>query len=169
MELTPKERELIAAIQDGMPMEKRPYAAIARRVGLSETEVIERIGQMIERGVIHRFGLVLSHRDLGYRANAMVVWNIPDGMVGEVGGKLAALDYVTLCYRRPRRLPGWPYNLFCMIHGRDRETVEALVEQAAASAGAADFTRDILFSPRQFKQRGARYAAKTAVEGDRHG
>lgn len=158
MELTPKERELVAAIQDGLPLVKHPYAAIAKKIGLSEAQVIDWIGQLLDRGVIKRFGLVLSHRDLGYRANAMVVWDIPDDAVGEIGRKLAALDYVTLCYRRPRRLPDWPYNLFCMIHGRDRAAVEALAEQAAVAAGAADCTRNILFSTRQFKQRGARYA-----------
>ncbi len=164
MELTAKERELIAAIQDGLPLVKQPYAEIARQVGLSEAQVIDWIGQLVGRGVIRRFGAVLSHRDLGYRANGMVVWDIPDGAVGEIARKLARLEYVTLCYRRPRRLPVWPYNLFCMIHGRDRATVEALTEQAAATAGAADFPRKILFSARQFKQRGARYA-KCAAAG----
>lgn len=164
MDLTPKERELIAAIQDGLPLERYPYAAVARQTGLSEAQVIASIGQLTERGVIRRFGMVLSHRDLGYKANAMVVWDIPDAAVGEIGEKLAALDYVTLCYRRPRRLPDWPYNLFCMIHGRDRGTVEALAEEAAAVAGAADCPRSVLFSTRQFKQRGARYA-KCAAAG----
>jgi len=164
MDLTPKERELIAAIQDGLPLERYPYAAVARQIGLSEAQVISSIGQLTERGIIRRFGVVLSHRDLGYKANAMVVWDIPDAAVSEIGEKLAALDYVTLCYRRPRRLPDWPYNLFCMIHGRDRATVEALAEQAAAAAGAADCPRSILFSTRQFKQRGARYA-KCAAAG----
>jgi DNA-binding Lrp family transcriptional regulator len=113
---------------------------------------------LIDRGVIRRFGLVLSHRDLGYRANAMVVWDIPDDAVGEIGEALAKLPFVTLCYRRPRRPPDWPYNLFCMIHGRDRKTVEALAEEAARAVGAGDCPRAVLFSTRQFKQRGARYA-----------
>ena len=163
MDLTPRERELVAAVQDGLPLEAHPYAAVGRRVGLSEAQVIDRLQQLIERGVIRRFGLVLSHRDLGYRANAMVVWDIPDGAVGEIGERLAALPFVTLCYRRPRRLPDWPYNLFCMIHGRDRKTVEALADEAAVSVGAADCPRAVLFSTRQFKQRGARYANCTAA------
>lgn len=159
-----KDRALISAIQDGLPLVKEPYAEIGRKLGLSEAQVIESIKELTERGVIRRFGLVLSHRDLGYKANAMVVWNIPDAAVGETGERLAALDYVTLCYRRPRRLPDWPYNLFCMIHGRDRVTVEALAEEAAAVAGATDYPRTVLFSTRQFKQRGARYA-KCAAAG----
>jgi len=117
MELTPRERDLIAAVQDGLPLEPRPYAAVGRMVGLSEAEVIDGLRQLTERGVIRRFGLVLSHRNLGYRANGMVVWDVPDDEIGVVGESLAALPFVTLCYRRPRRLPDWPYNLFCMIHG----------------------------------------------------
>ncbi len=158
MELTRKERELIAAVQDGLPLDPHPYTAIGRTAGLTETEVIEGLRRLVDRGVIRRFGLVLSHRDLGYCANAMVVWDIPDDAVGEIGEALAALPFVTLCYRRPRRRPDWPYNLFCMIHGRDRKTVEALADEAARDVGAGDCPRAVLFSTRRFKQRGARYA-----------
>ena len=157
MELTARERDLIAAVQDGLPLDPHPYAAVGRTVGLSEDEVIDGLRRLIDHGVIRRHGLVLSHRELGYRANAMVVWDIPDDAVAEIGEALAALPYVTLCYRRPRRLPDWPYNLFCMIHGRDRRTVEALTEEAARAAGAGDCSRTVLFSTRRFKQRGARY------------
>lgn len=161
MELSARETGLIAAIQDGLPLDSRPYAAIGRAIGMSESEVIERLADLIERGVIRRFGLVLSHRDLGYRANAMVVWDIADDAVSEIGERLAALPYVTLCYRRPRRPPDWPYNLFCMIHGRDRASVEALAEEATTAAGVAGCPRETLFSTRRFKQRGARYARCT--------
>jgi hypothetical protein len=88
----------------------------------------------------------------------MVVWDVPDARVGAAGRTLAALTFVTLCYRRPRRPPAWPYNLFCMIHGLDRATVEALVSQASAAAGLEDLPKAVLFSRRRFKQRGARYA-----------
>jgi DNA-binding Lrp family transcriptional regulator len=149
---------LIAAIQDGLPLEPRPFARIAETTGLSEQEVISRLDRLAEDGVIRRFGVVVHHHELGYRANAMVVWDVPDAEVGEAGRTLAGLPFVTLCYRRPRHLPDWPYNLFCMIHGRDRGAVEALVEEASAAAGLNDRPRDVLFSRKRFKQRGARYA-----------
>lgn len=158
MDVSTQDLELISVIQDGLPLEPRPYAAIGRTLDMTESEVIEHIHRLIRRGVIRRFGLVVSHRELGYRANGMVVWNIPDDRVTEIGEKLAALPFVTLCYRRPRRPPAWPYNLFCMIHGRDRATVRALVDDAAIAAGAGGFPREILFSTRRFKQCGARYA-----------
>jgi DNA-binding Lrp family transcriptional regulator len=126
---------------------------------MGEAEVIARLRRLIEGGVIRRFGVIVRHHELGYRANAMVVWDVPDARVGDAGRTLAGLPFVTLCYRRPRRLPLWPYNMFCMIHGRDRSTVETLVEQTTATAGLEGLPRAVLFSRRRFKQRGARYAA----------
>jgi DNA-binding Lrp family transcriptional regulator len=106
--------------------------------------------------------VVVRHRELGYRANAMVVWDVPADRVTGAGRQLAALPYVTLAYQRPRRLPAWPYNLFCMIHGRDRRAVRDLVDQASGAVGLSDLPRAILFSRRCFKQRGARYGVSAA-------
>lgn len=155
------DRSLLHAMKDGLPLVPRPYAEIARRAGLDEGEVVERLRAMTEDGTLKRFGVVVRHRALGYRANAMTVWDVPDFRVREAGEKLAALDFVTLCYRRPRRMPRWPYNLFAMIHGRDRNRVEELVEQASWLAGLCDCERAVLFSRCCFKQRGARYGGDT--------
>jgi siroheme decarboxylase len=159
MELNGRDRRLLAAIQDGLPLVPRPYTAIGDTLGMGEVEVIAGLRRLIEGGVIKRFGVIVRHRELGYRANAMVVWDVPDERVGDAGRTLAALPFITLCYCRPRRLPVWPYNLFCMIHGRDRDAVEALVDQASAAAGLEGLPRAVLFSRRRFKQRGARYSA----------
>ena len=156
--LNDTDRRLLAAIEDGLPLVAQPYAEIARRLGLAEGDVIERLERLIAGGVIKRFGLVLRHRALGYDANAMTVWDIPDDIVDEMAGRMAACPEVTLCYRRPRRLPDWPYNLFCMIHGRDRQTVADQIEALCRRAGCQDFDRAVLFSTREFKQRGARFA-----------
>jgi DNA-binding Lrp family transcriptional regulator len=158
MGLSVTDLRLLAAIQDGLPLDPRPYARVAEAAGLSEQEVIARLDRLACEGVIRRFGVVVRHHELGYRANAMVVWDVPEVRAREAGRKLARLPFVTLCYRRPRRPPDWPYNLFCMIHGRDRAKVEALVEEASAAAGLEGLPREILFSRKRFKQRGARYA-----------
>ncbi len=159
MELTAADRALLAALADGLPLVARPYAEIGRRSGLDEQQVLARLRRMIAAGVIRRFGLVVHHRALGYRANAMVVFDVPEARLPEAARRLAALPYVTLCYRRPRRPPLWPYNLFCMIHGKERARVLALVAEAAEAAGIADLPRAVLFSRRCFKQRGARYGS----------
>lgn len=157
MRVSETDRRILAAIEDGLPRVSRPYLAIAERLGLVEDEVIARLRTLQEGGVVKRLGVIVRHHELGYAANAMVVWDIPDGDVDETGRQMAQLPFVTLCYRRERRPPAWPYNLFCMIHGRDRQTVHAQIERLRAELGLTEIASTILFSRRRFKQRGARY------------
>jgi len=158
-DLSAREMELVAAIQGGLPLVPRPYAAIGKKIGMSEQQVIKQLADWQADGTIRRMGVIVRHHELGYRANAMVVWNIPDEQVQEVGRLLGKQKVVTLCYQRPRRLPDWPYNLFCMIHGQDRDVVLGHVETLAVllseqcDLSGLDFK--VLFSRRRFKQRGA--------------
>lgn len=154
------ETALIEIIGNGLPLVKKPYAAIAEQLGCSEEEVFAGIRRIMMRGDLKRFGVVVRHRRLGYRANAMVVWDIPDDRVKQVGRCIGLYSFVTLCYQRPRRLPNWHYNLFSMIHGRDRQAVEAQVEFIVEQCGLRDIEHKILFSKRCFKQRGASYGRR---------
>jgi DNA-binding Lrp family transcriptional regulator len=156
--LTAAERQVLHALEGGLPLEARPYSVIAERVALSEEGLIAALGALSASGVIARFGLIVRHRALGFEANAMVVWDVPDGDADSAGEAFAQQSFVTLCYRRPRRLPDWPYNLFCMIHGRERGWVLDRVRDLRALAGPA-VRSAVLFSRRCFKQRGARFSA----------
>ena len=158
MGVTRFDRKLLAAVEDGLPVASRPYAQIAAELGVAEQVVIDRLAALLRDGIIRRFGVIVRHHELGYTANAMTVWDVPDATVREVGQRIAGMPGVTLCYRRPRRLPAWPYNLFCMVHGRDRAAVQRTVEWITDQAGLRDAPRAVLFSRRRFKQRGARYA-----------
>ena len=160
------ETALIEAIGEGLPLVKRPYAELGRRLGCSEAEVIDGIRRISMRGDIKRFGVIVRHRQLGYRANGMVVWDVPDSRVAEVGICIGQYSFVTLCYQRPRRLPNWRYNLFSMIHGRDREAVIDQVRYIVEQGGLDDIQHDVLFSPRCFKQRGAAYRRARPVENE---
>ena len=164
---------LIGAISRGLPLVSRPYAALAEELKCSEQAVIDGIARLAARGDLKRFGVIVRHRQLGYRANAMVVWDVPDSRVEEAGCRMSNFEFVTLCYQRPRRPPLWPYNLFCMIHGRDRDAVSDQVELVAAQCGLMDVAQRILFSRRCFKQRGAAYqrlpSAATAELISNHG
>ena len=155
MDVTSSDRALLAALADGLPLEPRPFAELGERLGLDEAQTLDALRELHARGVVRRFGVVVRHHELGYRANAMVVWDVADGAVEAAGRTLATAPDVTLCYRRPRRPPDWPYNLFCMIHGRDRGAVLRAVDRAAEAAGLAAAPREVLFSGRRFKQRGA--------------
>ncbi len=156
-ELDGRDKALVAAIQTGLPLCPHPYAEIGRRIGMEEAEVIQRLQRLLDDEFIKRMGVVVRHHELGYRANAMVVWDVPDSQVAELGRCLGQFDFITLCYQRPRRLPQWRYNLFCMIHGRDRDEVIGCVDLVIEQCALQDIAHEVLFSRRRFKQRGARY------------
>lgn len=164
MDLTDRDFDLVAVLCGGLPLAPRPFAAVGAALGMDESEVIFRIRQMVASGVIRRFGVVVRHRELGYRANAMVVWDLPDSEVDAAGRRLGDCPEVTLCYRRPRRPPDWPYTLFTMIHGRSRAEVEAAIAAVAERTGLAGHRREVLFSTRRFKQCGAHYGRRAAAE-----
>ena len=155
--LDERDQALITLIQTGLSLSKTPYADLGKSLGMDEEEVISRLKCLIDEKVIKRFGVVVRHHELGYRANAMVVWDIPDDTISELGACLGQFDFVTLCYRRPRRLPEWPYNLFTMIHGQDRDDVLENVQLLVESCGLTEVGHKVLFSTRRFKQRGAIY------------
>lgn len=149
------DRALLAAIEDGLPLTERPYRFVAAQLGVAEDEVIERLRDLTDSGVVKRFGCVVRHRPLGYASNAMAVWDIADDEVEAVGQRFAGHSGVTLCYRRPRQQPGWPYNLFCMIHAKASREAYAVIDELNLLADTGLNRQAILFSSRCFKQRGA--------------
>lgn len=157
MTRTDAEQRLRGLLEKGLPLVPRPWEELARQAGMSEDEALTCARRWQDGGLIKRMGLVVRHRRLGMAANAMVVWDIADERVGEVGRALAVEPAVTLCYRRPRRLPDWPYNLFCMIHGVRRERVLAELDAIIARQALADTAHQVLFSHHAYRQRGARY------------
>ena len=158
--LSDEERRLVAALAPGLPLVEQPFARIGEQCGQSADEVISRIGSWVAGGLIKRMGVVVRHHELGYRANAMCVWDVPDESASALGQELAAAEGVTLCYRRSRSLPDWRFNLFCMIHGRSRGEVEARIELLSTTYGLDRYPHACLFSTRRFKQCGARYGGR---------
>ncbi|MDH5540455.1 MAG: AsnC family transcriptional regulator [Rhizobacter sp.] len=156
MGLAEFDRQLIAATQSGLPLVPRPYEAVGAMLGVSSAAVRERLAQMIESGLVRRIGAVPNHYLLGYTANGMTVWDVDDARVDELGQQVGALPGVSHCYRRPRELPRWPYNLFAMLHGRTREEVESQREQVRATLGDACRADDILYSSAILKKTGIR-------------
>jgi len=158
---------IIEAMQGGLPLTSRPFVQIAERVGTDEQTVIETVRELRTAGTIKRFGVVVRHHELGYRANGMLVMDLPDESVETIAERLAEDPAVTLCYRRPRRPPAWPYNLFCMIHGRDRVGVQRKVDALLIANDLQDRKSCVLFSRKRFKQRGAIYVSSdTAAEAN---
>lgn len=156
MTIDATDRRIIAATQAGLPLTPEPYAAVAEQLAISEEALIERLKAMVARGVIRRIAVAPDHYALGLTANGMSVWDVDDARASELGAAVGALDFVSHCYLRPRALPDWPYNLFAMIHGQDRDEVEAKRKVIAGVLGNACRSQDILYSTRILKKTGMR-------------
>lgn len=149
------ERPLAALVEHGLPLVPRPYAAWARRLGWTPRAVTDTLARWQRDGTLRRLGVVVRHHELGYAANAMTVFDVPDDEVDARGAALAREAGVTLAYRR-ERAADWPYNLYCMVHGRDRDSVCEMLGDVIERAGLQETRREVLFSCRRFKQEGAR-------------
>ncbi len=154
---TEQQNKLRALLEQGLPLVKNPYLTLANKIKANEAQVLNQINAWQQQGLIKRFGLVVKHRALGYQANAMVVWDINSEEVDNIASQLAQRNEVSLCYRRPRQLPHWPYNLFCMIHGKCRNQVQQQIAQISQDLQLQRFNKAVLFSYKAFKQQGARY------------
>lgn len=150
------DERLVRATQAGLPLVAEPYAALAEMLGVSEAQVIERFEVMLADRRVRRIGVVPNHYALGYTANGMSVWDVDDALVDELGAKVGALPFVSHCYRRPRRLPDWPYNLFAMVHARSRDEVAEKLEIIRGVLGSALRASDVLYSTRILKKTGLR-------------
>jgi DNA-binding Lrp family transcriptional regulator len=153
-----QDEAIVRATQAGLPLEPQPWRAVAQAAGVSQAELFTRLEAMLADGRIRRIGAVPNHYALGYTANAMSVWDVADDAVDALGAQVGALEFVTHCYRRPRRLPEWRYNLFAMVHGRSRAEADARVAEIRALLGNALRANDVLYSTRILKKTGMRLA-----------
>lgn len=150
------DRALIVATQGGLPLVACPYQAIGEQVGIAGDEVVRRLQALLESGIIRRIGAVPNHYAIGWTANGMTVWDVADERIDELGARVGALEFVTHCYRRPRALPDWPYNLFAMVHGASRMEVTEKAAEIAALLGSNCRASEVLFSTRILKKTGLR-------------
>jgi DNA-binding Lrp family transcriptional regulator len=144
-------RRLVMALQEGLPLFIRPFSVLASRVGCEEGEVIERITKWCSEGVIKRFGVVVRNQEANSGAEAMLVQDIPDEEIGRLGELLVREPEISLCYLRPRVLPEWPYNVFCMIHGQVREEVLAKIADLRQRLHLVTYAHEVLFSLARLK------------------
>jgi len=154
------DRRIVLATQGGLPLVPRPYEMVAGRLGCDESTLRARLAAMLADGRIRRMGAVPNHYAIGYTANGMRVWDIDEHLIDAVGERVGSLSFVTHCYRRPRHLPDWPYNLFAMVHAASREAALVRVAEIAAlierEFRGACRRRDVLFSAGILKKTGVR-------------
>lgn len=153
-EISAEDKCFIRELQKDLRIVSEPFNEPARNLGMSVQELFERANQYQISGIMRRFAAILRHRDVGFTANGMVVWKVPQDKVDEVGNKLALFPQVSHCYRRPI-YPDWPFNLFSMIHARTMEAAENIASEMSRHTGMSEYK--ILFSSREFKKERVKY------------
>lgn len=150
------DKDIIRALQAGLPLVAQPYAEVAQQLGIPQEGLIARLEAMKASGVIRRIAAAPNHYKLGMTHNGMTVWDVEDAALGDLGPLVGALPYVTHCYERPRALPDWPYNLFAMVHGNSADEVEEKRARIKALLGGDCRACDVLYSTRILKKTGLR-------------
>lgn len=148
------ERRIIRHLQGDLPLTSKPFAVLASRVGISEEELLERIKLQKEKGVLRRLGANLNPQLAGFRANALIAWNVPDDRMDEIGPLMASFREVSHCYER-RTQGKWKYNLFTMIHGKSREDCQGIVRAIAENTGIQDYVS--LVTLKEYKKTSPEY------------
>lgn len=162
MTLEELDRQLVLLTQEGLPLVKEPYKALAEQLNVDHELVKQRFQHMLTTGRIRRIAAVPNHYKLGFRHNGMSVWQVPEEKIKELGPKVGALNFVSHCYHRPKHPPYWNYNLFAMVHGKDRSETDEQVRQISELLGEDDLGHDVLFSTRILKKTGLRFSKKKA-------
>lgn len=162
--LTERDKELIRATQDDMPLVEQPFRLLAERAGIAEAELFAWFDEMQRMNYLRRIAAILRHQKAGFTDNGMITWKVPEDKVDEAGRIAASYATVSHCYRRPI-YPDWQYNLFSMVHARSRENAEEIARQMAEELRPLGVTEyAILFSTKEFKKDRVRYFVDWNVE-----
>jgi DNA-binding Lrp family transcriptional regulator len=155
--LTEFEKKIISSIQSDLPITPRPYLEIAEQLGITEETLMQTLQRFHDEGIIRRFGATIRHQISGFEANAMGAWKVEEDRIDEVGEIMAAFKEVSHCYRR-RTAPGWPYNLYTMIHAGDEGSCREIARRLSEKTGVD--TYQLLFSLKELKKTSMRYFPK---------
>jgi DNA-binding Lrp family transcriptional regulator len=159
--LSDLEKQVIAIIQEDMPIVERPYQQMAEQLGIPESQLLGILHSLVDRGIIRRFGATLRHQQSGYKANVMVAWQVDEDRIQETGETMASFSAVSHCYRRDPT-DQWPYNLYTMVHSRNEEGCRKTVAKMAAKSGVTRYA--MLFSRRELKKTSMQYFPNNRTE-----
>lgn len=155
--LSSLDKSIIRKMQGNLPLAAQPYKLIAQELGIKEEELLEKIKEFCDNGIIRRFGATLNHRNVGFKANAMVVWIVPEERIKEVSGIMIQFPEVSHCYQRPT-FPNWPYNIFTMVHGENKEKCEKTIKKIVLLTNIYKYS--ILYSTKELKKSSMKYFLK---------
>ena len=148
------DKKIIRAAQEEFPLVAQPYKEIAERIGITEEVLLEKLKEYKRSGRIRKVGAVLRHREVGFAANSLCVWIVPQERIEEVGALMAMNPSVSHCYDRDT-VPQWPYNMYTMIHAHTREECGEIADKIAKQTNLSEYM--MLYSVKEWKKTSMRY------------
>jgi len=148
------DKAIISLLSEDIPLAKRPFKELAVKLGIKENLLLSRLKSYKKNGLMRKFSAALNHRRIGFKYNAMVVWDIPDELIARAGNLMAAFSQISHCYQREKP-SGWNYNLYSMIHGRTKKECFDVVKDIVKKIGCKDY--QVLFSSKEYKKTSAQY------------
>jgi DNA-binding Lrp family transcriptional regulator len=146
--------KILAHVEKGVALEREPFKMLALQLSITQQEVVNRLNQLKATGVIRRFGASIKPNNIGYSANALVAWKIPQDRVQEVGAYMSKMPEISHCYERQAVAGRWEYNLYTVMHAKERESINRLVKELSKETEVGDYK--ILYSTRDLKPKNSR-------------
>ncbi|OUJ19450.1 DNA-binding transcriptional regulator Lrp family [Methanonatronarchaeum thermophilum] len=153
LNLNKKEKKVLTALQDGIPITENPYQQIAESIGMETNELLNIVKDLTKQGKVRRFGASINHYKAGKKYNAMIVWDVPNYDVDRIGRKMTEYEEVSHCYERPRR-KDWNYNLFTMVHGESEGETQEIAKKISKDLNLHEY--ELIYSTREFKKTGVK-------------
>jgi len=153
-EPTEEDKDFIRELQKDMEIIDEPFVNAAKNLGITEDELFSKMKHYESMGVLRRFAAILRHRQVGFTANGMIVWKVPEDRITSVGETLGSFPQVSHCYERPT-YDDWPYNVFSMIHCKTHDEAYEVAKIIQDQIDVNEYK--ILFSSREFKKTRVEY------------
>lgn len=147
---TEDELRVLRVVQKNIPDSASPYADIAREAGVSEQDVLDLLRRLKQSGAIRRFGASIKHQKAGWSHNAMVAWIVDSDRADAAGERAAEHTRVSHCYLRPSSAKDWPYTLYTMVHGRNDEECQTVIDELSQHMGLQHYA--VLESVQELKK-----------------
>lgn len=152
--LTKIDKSIISLISYDIPLVERPFERLAVMLGIKEGLLLKRIRAYKKKGLMRKFSASLNQRKVGFKYNAMAVWNIPEGLIAKAAKLLVSLSEVSHCYER-KKASGWNYNFYAMIHGKTKNDCLNVVGRISKELCCKDYK--VLFSTKEYKKIPVKY------------
>lgn len=124
------DKKILDILQDGLPISKRPYLDLGRKLGLSEDAIYKRICNLRRKGLIRRFRAIFDPEALGYKST-LVAMNAPQGRLESVAKKVGAYNEVTHNYSRNNG----QFNLWFTLIAPSKERINGIIGRVKKETG----------------------------------